>query len=44
MKPSKTKHDDELDMPFQTIKLDDVRYKLFAVITNRDIDGRANAS
>jgi hypothetical protein len=38
MKPSKTK-DDELDLPFQTIKLDEVRYKLFAVVTNRDIDG-----
>ena len=41
MKPSKTKKDenDELDLPFQTIKLDEVRYKLFAVVTNRDIDG-----
>ena len=39
MKPSRTKNDDELDLPFQTIKLDEVRYKLFAVITNRDIDG-----
>ena len=39
MKPSKTKNDDELDLPFQTIKLDEVRYKLFAVVTNRDIDG-----
>lgn len=38
MKPSKTK-DDELDLPFQTIKLDEVRYKLFAVVTNRDING-----
>jgi len=39
MKPSKTKQDDELDLPFQTIKLDEVRYKLFAVVTNRDMDG-----
>ena len=41
MKPSKTKKekDEELDLPFQTIKLDEVRYKLFAVVTNRDIDG-----
>ena len=40
MKPSKkTKNDDELDLPFQTIKLDEVRYKLFSVVTNRDIDG-----
>lgn len=39
MKPSKIKNDDELDLPFQTIKLDEVRYKLFAVVTNRDIDG-----
>lgn len=39
MKPSKTKNDDALDLPFQTIKLDEVRYKLFAVVTNRDIDG-----
>ena len=38
MKPSKTK-DDELDLPFQTIKLDEKRYKLFAVVTNRDING-----
>lgn len=39
MKPSKTKSDDELDLPFQTIKSDEVTYKLFAVVTNRDIDG-----
>ena len=41
MKPSKIKNDnaDELDLPFQTIKLDEVRYKLFSVVTNRDIDG-----
>ncbi|WP_233586849.1 transposase [Legionella sp. km772] len=39
MKPSKTKQDDELDLPFQTIKLNEVRYKLFSVVTNRDIDG-----
>ena len=30
---------DELDLPFQTIKLDEVRYKLFVVVTNREIDG-----
>lgn len=39
MKPSKTKSDNEQDLPFQTVKLDEVRYKLFAVVTNRDIDG-----
>ena len=38
MKPSKTKAD-ELDLPFQTIKLDEIRYKLFAVVTNRDLNG-----
>ncbi len=38
MKPSKPKIDNELDLPFQTIKLDEVRYKLLAVVTNRDID------
>ena len=39
IKPSKTKNDDELDLPFQTIKLEKVMYKLFAIVTNRDIDG-----
>ncbi len=39
MKPSKIKNDDELELPFQTIKLDEVRYKLFAVVTNRGING-----
>ena len=40
MKPSKNKNNDnELDLPFQTIRSDKVTYKLFAVITNRDMDG-----
>ena len=39
IKPSKTKNHDELDLPFQTIKLEKVMYKLFAIVTNRDIDG-----
>lgn len=39
MKPVKTKSDEEPDLPFQTMKSDKVRYKLFAVVTNRNIDG-----
>jgi len=39
MKPSKNKNDDELDLPFQTMKSDKVTYKLFSVVTNRDMDG-----
>jgi hypothetical protein len=40
MKPPKNKNNDnELDLPFQTIRSDKVTYKLFAVITNRDMDG-----
>ena len=40
MKPAKTKEDEELDLPFQTMESDKVTYKLFAVVTNRDdIDG-----
>lgn len=39
MKPSKNKNDDELELPFQTMKSDKVMYKLFSVVTNRDIDG-----
>lgn len=37
---SKTKEDEALDLPFQTMKSDKSTYKLFAVVTNRmDIDG-----
>ncbi len=40
MNPAKTKEDEELDLPFQTMESDKVTYKLFAVVTNRDdIDG-----
>ena len=39
IKPSKTKSDDALDLPFQTMQSDKVTYKLFAIVTNRDIDG-----
>jgi hypothetical protein len=39
MKPSKTKSDEEIELPFQTMKAKEVTYKLFAVVTNRDIDG-----
>lgn len=39
MKPSKTKTDEESDLPFQTIKSGEVRYKLFALVTNRNMDG-----
>jgi len=40
MKPSKTKENEELDLPFQTMRSDEHTYKLFAVVTNRmDIDG-----
>jgi hypothetical protein len=39
MKPAKTKGDEEPDVPFQTMKSNKVTYKLFAVVTNRDIDG-----
>ena len=39
MKPVKTKGDEEPDLPFQTMTSDRVTYKLFAVVTNRDMDG-----
>ena len=39
MKPGKTKEDEEPDVPFQTMKSNKVTYKLFAVVTNRNIDG-----
>jgi hypothetical protein len=40
MRPSKNKTDEELDLPFQTMKSDKTTYKLFSVVTNRsDIDG-----
>lgn len=40
MKPSKTKENEELDLPFQTMKSDKATYKLFAVVTNRmDMEG-----
>jgi hypothetical protein len=32
IKPSKTKSDDELNLPYQTIKLDEVTYKLFVIV------------
>jgi hypothetical protein len=40
MNPSKTKEDEALDLPFQTMKSEKTTYKLFAVVTNRmDIGG-----
>src|SRR3990167_8603812 len=39
MKPSKTRNIDEQDLPFQTMKSDKMTYKLFAAVTNRDVDG-----
>lgn len=39
MKSSKSKSDEVLDVPFQTMHLNKITYKLFAVITNRDING-----
>lgn len=39
IKSSKPKCDEVLDLPFQTIHSNKITYKLFAVVTNRDIDG-----
>jgi Transposase DDE domain group 1 len=40
MSPSKTKEDEALTLPFQTMTSDKTTYKLFAVVTNRmDIEG-----
>jgi hypothetical protein len=40
MKPSKSKQAiADLDLPFQTIQDRDITYKLFAMVTNRRIDG-----
>lgn len=39
MKSSKTKNDEDPDLPFQTMQSNELTYKLFAVVTNRDIDG-----
>lgn len=39
MKPVKTNGKAEPDLPFQTMTSDKVTYKLFALVTNRDIDG-----
>lgn len=39
MKPSKDKSDEAPDLPFQTMRSNKITYKLFAVVTNRDIDG-----
>lgn len=41
MRPSKTKSDEEPDLPFQTMQSNKITYKLFAVVSNRDIDGGA---
>ena len=39
MKPSKNQSNDDVDLSFQTIQFDKVRYKLFALVTNRELDG-----